>query len=248
MGASSLLSLFLPLVLVRVLNPEQVGFYKLFFLYSATAPWILLSAGLSNGLYFWAGQGDKRQDSFSATWTLQLCWSLGVVVVGALLWPFVQIYHLFSLESPVLFVLLVLSIAATIPAQFLEEARISTGNTKWAAWYGTFWEFVKAIALMAAALVFRSVTALAFSYVIVISLKLLFSSLLTLKYKYAHLSLFKNGTTRAVLKYALPSSLAAALAVIIGYCDQFILGQKLSPADFAVYSLGCLSVPPRLIF
>lgn len=247
MGASSLLSLFLPLVLVRVLNPTQMGFYKLFFLYSATAPWILLSAGLSNGLYYWAGQNDRRKVSFEVTWTLQLLWSFGVLVLGALLWPWVRIENLFSLESPLLFALLVVSIAVTIPSTFLEEARIASGQTRWAAWYGTFWEFAKAVTLMSSGLYFRSVTALACSYCAVIGLKLLCSSFLTWRLGYARLSL-STETTRAVLRYALPSSLAAALSVIIGYCDQFILGQKLPAAEFAVYSLGCLSVPPLLIF
>ena len=49
-GAAALFNLFLPLVLVRILSPDQVGRYKIFFLYVMLSPGLFLVTGLNNGL------------------------------------------------------------------------------------------------------------------------------------------------------------------------------------------------------
>lgn len=247
LGSSSILNLFLPLFLVRLLAPEEVGLYKLFFLYAAAAPWILLAAGFGNGMYYWAGQPETRQNSFSATWSLQICWALGVVVLGACLWPFLASSALFQSQGPLLFALMILSIALAIPSPFYEESQIALGKPGKGARYAAGWEFLRTFTLIATALYHQSVLALVIASVAILTLKVLISTILVLRSGSAKFFLFKNPQTEAVLRYAMPSSGAAALAVILGYCDQFILGQRLTAAQFAVYSLGCLSIPPLLV-
>jgi glycosyltransferase involved in cell wall biosynthesis/O-antigen/teichoic acid export membrane protein len=248
MGGSSLLNLFLPLVLVRILEASQVGQYKLFFLYAVTAPWLLLAAGFNNGIYFWAGQTTARDKAFSATWSLQLCWSGGILGLGALCFPLLSKLPSSFLTEPWFFTFLILSIAAGLPAQFFEEASIAQGHTRSAAWFAAGWEVLKSISLLAAAFFTRSVDGIVLIYFVVIALKLTVSTFLVLKKKYAVFSIWGNPQTRPVLRYAIPASIAAACGIVLGYCDQFILGEQLSAAAFAAYSLGCLSIPPLLIF
>src|SRR4051794_25866951 len=81
-GAVSLLNLLLPLVLVRLLTPTEVGHYKIFFLYLVLAPWFCLTAGITSGLGHWAGREDRRLGAFSSSWTLLLLVA-GIALIAA---------------------------------------------------------------------------------------------------------------------------------------------------------------------
>lgn len=245
------MNLFLPLILVRLLSPDQVGIYKIFFLYCSTAPWILMAAGLGNGLYYWAGQNPElKTKAFRATMTLQSLWSLLIILIGlisVLILSNTQnsLFNLFPNQN--YWLLLVFGIALSIPGQFLEESQIASGRTKWAAWYSAGWEAIKTLSMMATALHFRTSESIVIAFVLVVLGKVLTSLFILIAKKELHFELEKEATTK-VLKYAIPASAAAGFLVVINYCDQFILTHFLSAADFAIYSLGCLSVPPLLIF
>lgn len=245
------MNLFLPLILVRLLSPDQVGVYKIFFLYCSTAPWILMAAGLGNGLYYWAGQNPElKTKAFRTTMTLQSLWSLLIILLGLIAILILSntqnsLYSLFPNKN--YWLLLVFGIALSIPGQFLEESQIASGRTKWAAWYSAGWEAIKTLSMMAIALHFRTSESIVIAFVTVVFAKVVTSLLILIAKKELRLELEKETTTK-VLKYAIPASAAAGFLVIINYCDQFILTHFLSAADFAIYSLGCLSVPPLLIF
>jgi O-antigen/teichoic acid export membrane protein len=53
---------------------------------------------------------------------------------------------------------------------------------------------------------------------------------------------------RKVLRYAFPVSLSGLFFVATGYSDQIFLSKYLAPAEFAIYSFGCLAIPPLTIF
>ncbi len=252
LGLSSLFNLFLPLILVRLLSPEQVGLYKLFFLYSITGPWILFASGFSKGIYFWGGhfRNDRaaRFQSFSATWSYQLCWSGGILTIGALAYPFLNYIPKFLFSDPVYIGLLIISMAIAVPSSFYEEYRIARGENKSAGLYGAFWDILRTASLLAAGFYFKTILAVILANLAIITLKLMVSSYLVVANKFATFSLKNNPQRKAVWNYAFPSSGTAVLAVLFGYGDQFVLGHYLDPAHFAVYSLGCLSIPPLLIF
>lgn len=252
MGISSLFNLFLPIVLVRVLPPEQVGLYKIFFLYSMSAPWIVLASGFAKGLYFWGGhwQGNKesRFEAFSATWSFQILWSIGLLTLCALLYPFAKYLPSFLFNDPIYLALLIIGVAAAIPATFYEECRIARGENRLAGRYAATWDVIRTIALVFSAFYYKSILAVISAFVIVTATKMLFSSYLVIAHGYAKFNFKGNAQSGAVWNYAFPLSGAAALAVLFSYGDQFILGYYLSAPEFALYSLGCLSVPPLYIF
>lgn len=252
LGLSSLFNLFLPLILVRLLTPDQVGIYKLFFLYSVTGPWILFASGFAKGIYFWGAHWnsdrDSRFHSFSAAWSYQLCWSLGVLIIGFALFPLLKYVPTFLFADPTYVALLVICVAVSIPATFYEECRIARGENKTAGFYAAFWDILRTASLLIAGFYFKSILAVISAFVIVMSLRLLTSSYLVITHGFAKFSLKQNPQAQAVWNYAIPLSGAAALAVLFSYGDQFILGYYLSAPDFALYSLGCLSVPPLFIF
>lgn len=252
MGISSLFNLFLPLVLVRVLPPEQVGLYKLFFLYSMSAPWIVLASGFAKGLYFWGGhwQGNKesRFKAFSATWSFQILWSIGLLTLFALFLPFAKQLPSFLFNDSIYLALLIVGVAAAIPATFYEECRIARGENRHAGRYAATWDVIRTIVLVFSAFYFKSILAVISAFVIVTAAKMLFSSYLVIINGYAKFNFKGNAQSGAVWNYAFPLSVAAALAVLFSYGDQFVLAYYLSASEFAIYSLGCLSVPPLYIF
>src|SRR5258706_4985687 len=69
-GAAALFNLFLPLALVRILSPDEVGRYKAFFLYVMLSPGLFLVSGLTNGLYHWVGKYPEAKAEVRQSWTL----------------------------------------------------------------------------------------------------------------------------------------------------------------------------------
>lgn len=248
MGAVSLLNLFLPLVLVRVLSPEEIGQYKLFFLFATTAPWILLSSGFSNGIYYWVGKKPEAHKAFSATWGFELAWSFAtLILMGGALYIAPSLLNVFFEDKNLLYIL-IFSVAVFMPSAIYEDLEIVHGNTQRAAVYGAFFELLKNFSMAASGIYFRSIYSVVISFFIVFALKFLISALLITKKRGIRPQLLNNPLTKSVFQYAWPASGAAALAVILSYCDQFLLGHYLSASEFAAYSLGCLSVPLLTIF
>ncbi|AZZ36202.1 hypothetical protein CIK05_05145 [Bdellovibrio sp. qaytius] len=251
-GLSSMFNLLLPLILIRILTPDQVGIYKLFFMYAATVPWMLFSSGFSKGIYFWGGHWrnnqEERYNAFSATWSYQICWSVIIIVLTALAFPFLDYFPKFLFTEPIYVALLVASMAMNVPSSMYEEYCVAHGKTKSAGFFGAFWDIFRTIAIIAAALHYQSILAVIIANAVILLLKLLMNVFLTLKHKIATFSLRNNPQARAVWNYAFPSSATAVLAILFGYGDQFILGYYLAPAQFALYSFGCLSIPPLLVF
>ena len=57
---SAIMNLFLPIILVRLIGPEEVGVYKLFFLYAQSIIFISLAGGPLYSVYYFVG---KKIDS-----------------------------------------------------------------------------------------------------------------------------------------------------------------------------------------
>ncbi len=97
-GAAALFNLFLPLVLVRILTPDQMGRYKIFFLYVMLSPGLFLVSGLNNGLYHWAGKYPATKSEVRQSWTLLLGITFIFCAIGLIFsrWfaPFIKISSL----------------------------------------------------------------------------------------------------------------------------------------------------------
>lgn len=251
-GIASMFNLLLPLILIRILTPDQVGIYKIFFMYAATLPWMMFSSGFSKGIYFWGGhwRNNKAElyNSFSATWSFQICWSLIVLTLGALAFPFLGYLPQSIFSDPVYLSLLIASMAMNVPSSMYEEYCVAHGYTRKAGFFGAFWDIFRTIAIVTSAIHFQSILAVFVANAAIQFLKLLTNVFLTLKHKIATFNLRDNPQTKAVWNYAFPSSATSVMAILFSYGDQFILGYYLAPAQFALYSFGCLSIPPLLVF
>jgi O-antigen/teichoic acid export membrane protein len=239
-GGMSLVNLFMPLLLVRILtDPNQIGLYKIYFLYISLIPWLCLVSGLTNGLSHWAGKDDEFQKTFRITWTILLAVGLGVLVLGLSVSQRIQTYLNWSNLNTQL---LIVGVFFTILGDFFDHASISSGRIVRGAVYGAVFDFLRNAAVAFAAYKYRSIEAIFVAYVTVIGIRTLIGVAWGRVDGFQLLE-FDPKTIRKVLKYAFPVSIAGALSIATGYSDQLILTTLLTPARFAIYSFGCLTVP-----
>jgi O-antigen/teichoic acid export membrane protein/glycosyltransferase involved in cell wall biosynthesis len=235
----------LPLVLVRILPAEDVGQYKVFFLYLVLIPWLFLSAGISNGLSHWAGYSEEQaRKAFRASWTALVALAAIALVACLAASPWLAR----SLEwSQCQVVLFVWGAIFTMLAPFYEEARVARGEVWKGAVFSSSFDFARNLSILCAAVAFRDVDAVFLTYALVMTLKVAAGAWSGARASFLGVELGRE-TWAPVLKYAMPVSLSAVLAIITGYVDQLILSHWIPAAQFAVYSLGCTVIPPLMVF
>jgi len=239
-GAAAVFNIFLPLGLVRLLSPDQVGRYSVFFLYAGLSPGLFFTAGLTNGLYHWAGKYPESRPELRQSWTLLVLITFSICALGLIgaRWfaPFIKIPML-DLQ------LLLLSAPFAIGAQFLEDLLIARGDIWKGSFYGSGFNFFRAASLLITAWWTRRIDTVLWVYFASSVLRALVGCILL--FKSGEITfIFSKEKTRNVLRYALPVSMAGASGLAVRNADQMFLSFLLSPASFAYYAMGCLSIPP----
>ena len=243
-GAAAVFNLFLPLALVRILSPEQVGRYKVFSLYIILGPGLFLVSGLTNGLYHWVGKYPETKAEVRQSWTLLvgitavLC-AIGMIfsrglegVVGI---PALDI-RLFLLSSPFL-----------LGAMFLEDLMIAKGRIWTGSLYASGFNVLRAAAVLFAAWWTHDVENVLWAILATTVVRTIIG-LLLLSNSDEIKPIFSKQKSLNALRYAVPVSIAALAGLALQNMDQMILSFRLTPAKFAFYAMGCLSVPPLQVF
>ena len=242
-GAVSMANLFLPLVLVRTLPPEFIGQYKIFFLYLVLVPWFVMAAGLTNGLSYWAGHDDRKIPAFRNSWTMLVFIAGVVLLVGTLGQSMIMKWLGWGPTEMRLFLWCAF---VQILSTFYEEASISQGHIWRGALFSSGFDLTQNTAILTAALIFKSVEAIFWANLIVMTTKLGLG--ITLGYREGFQRFSRNSELRkAIMRYATPVSVSAALQAVMNYSDQLLLAGLIAADQFAIYTLGCLSIPPLLI-
>lgn len=243
-SAVSLLNLFLPLVLVRILTPFEIGQYKIYFLYLAMIPSLCMTAGIVNGLSHWAGHEDQRQKAFQVSWGLLLSIAFFFISLGLLLHPSLQrALQWTPLQTKLFLIGAFLSMLAT----FFDDASIAMGAIWRGALFNSGFDLMRNLMMLSFAVYFRRIEMVFIAHILVVLTKVTAGSMWGLRLGFQRPSLNQN-TLKMVLKYSIPVSVAAGLSIITSYSDQLLVSSLIPPQEFAVYSLGCLLIPPLLIF
>jgi O-antigen/teichoic acid export membrane protein/glycosyltransferase involved in cell wall biosynthesis len=242
--ASTFFSLLLPLVLVRILSANDVGNFKIFFLYVTLIPAISLSSGIISGLPFWAGGGEKGVKIIKTSSMILIALAAIFVLLGLMFSS--QISRLFGWTDGEA-VIFSFALFGGIAAAFFEEAAISNGWIWTGAIFNSVFEFLRVALMLFAAYFYRSLSAVLLAHTSIISLKVLFGYVWGLKLGLTGFVLDKEAF-HSVARYAFPVSLAWVFGIFVNSADQFILSTSIAPDLFAFYSIGCLTVPPLLIY
>ena len=239
-GFAAVLNIFMPLGLVRILQPDQVGRYRIFFLYVTLSSGLFFTAGFSNGLYHWMGKYPETKPELRQSWTL----CLGIILLcTALCLLFASPLGRFIKFGDMDLRALTLAMPFAMVAAFFEDLLIARGNIWAGSWYSSGFSVLRTGSILAAAWWSHRVETTFWAFLAVSVLRVLVGWKLLAK-SGELIPLFSMEKSAPVLRYAVPVSFAALAGLIFGNADQMILSFRLKPADFAFYSIGCLTLPP----
>lgn len=238
---ASIVGLFLPLVLVRLLTPEEIGQFKLFFLYVTVVYAFSLAPGFQSGLGYWGGRRSVEPRALPTSFAVLCVLALVAAPCSYFVAPYLLGTH------PYVALLFALSVSLWIVGRFFDEAAVSVGRIWGGASLYAGFELLRSLALISAALYFKTLEAVLIAHCVVSALKLVVGILSGLNW----------GTLggrpsweelRNVNAYAIPVSIAWMFGLFINYADQIVVAQFVPAAAFALYSLGCLQLPPLFAF
>jgi O-antigen/teichoic acid export membrane protein len=242
---SSVANLFLPIVLVRLISPEEIGLYKTFFLYLMVLPFIALSGGPVNALYYWVGFDKKlRADYIKNSWLVTLMFSCIIFLIGFFILSFPPVFTL-SLSTSQFLMLLVCGFLSA-PSGFFGEVCVAKGQIVLGAVLGLSFELIKVAGFIWLAYKYREINIIFQFYMVLMILSFLFMTTL---------AALNNALTfrpdwdviKKILRYSLPISMSSGIIFLIDKADMLILSGIILPDSFALYSLGCLIIPPLLL-
>jgi O-antigen/teichoic acid export membrane protein/glycosyltransferase involved in cell wall biosynthesis len=235
--------MLLPLILVRLLTHEDVGVFRIFFLYLVTVPAFSFTAGLMSGLAYWSGQAERRDAAFQVSSIVILLSSL-LFMVGTVL-AHQEIAEWFSWK-PHYAVLFGFSVFGAIAGSFFEEAAIATGRIWTGALFLSGFEIVRTVTIVLTAYLTRSLDNVFAVHAGLSALKVGIGWILGARLGITGFR-FSVPVFRDVWRYAFPVSTAWIFGVFVTYADQIILSTNISATAFAFYSIGCLSLAPLFI-
>ena len=240
---SSLGNLFLPIILVRILTPEDVGFYKIFFLHYGALPYLFMAGGALHSVYYWVGRPEsERQRYLNATWVVTIMFSSLIFLIGYPLKPFVSSY--LDIPREYIFILL-LSGSMTCMAGHFAETSIALGKNK-GMFIETIIEFIRVIGFILIAWYFKDIYIIFLFFLVHMVFRLSLVVGLNRSMNHIGITTGKEEIVK-VIKYALPMSFTGLLGFFVEKLDLLILSSHLSAHDFAFYSMGCLVVPPLFL-
>jgi O-antigen/teichoic acid export membrane protein len=241
--AGFIATFFIPLALVRILEPAEFGTYKQLFLLFATV-FPLAQIGMAESLFYFLPSAERRGRSFLVNATLGLAASglvcLLLLTAGRSLlasWmsnprlaeyvPLIGVYLLFMLVSAV-----------------LEIALVSRGRYGTAAITYAGSDLARAALMLIPALLFGSVRWLIYGAVAFASLRVL----ATLGYLRAgagdgHGARPSRRLMKAQLAYTMPFQLAVVFEILQANVHHYAVSYAFDPAIYAIYAVGCLQIP-----
>lgn len=239
----SILNTLLPIVLVRILPPEEIGLFRIFFLYLLAIPTLSFSTGIINGLAFWSGQSGIRTRALRSSVTLLLCIAiLSSLMISLLALPLSNALEWDDSET----LLLAFSAFGAIAGTVFEELAISSGYIWYGALFYAGFEILRTVAIVITALTCAHLGPVLICHAIISTLKV--AAGLVLGYRLGIIQLgFDRSVLQGVVRYAIPVSAAGFLHLVVNYLDKFTLSAILPRSEFALYSMGCLSLGPLLV-
>lgn len=239
---SSFINLFLPIVLVRILPPKEIGIYKIFFLYIHSFTFLSLAGAPLYSIFYFIGKDDAKRFIDSA-WKSSILLSVLTLTLGLIFTP--QIAQKINLTHNQIYLLLMTGALIT-PSSFYGEYLIAKGKTIVGPLFQSSFEILKGVGIVICAYITRDINTTFYFYGLSFLLKFIISLGLGAKANILTFNIDKK-KLKEVLTYCAPMSSAGLLGFFLDKVDMLTLSSYLNPSDFAFYSIGCLMVPPLLI-
>jgi O-antigen/teichoic acid export membrane protein len=239
---SFVLSLALPLLLVRRLSKEELGLYKQAFLVVGTAT-VSLPLGVGMSAYYFLPREPWRGGQLMLNILLCHAFTGSLALIALLFAPVLLrvIFNSSDLEQYAPLIGIVILLWGI--AYFLETAVIANQESRIAAALIIVAQLSKTGFMVTAAILAASVRSLLYAALfqgIVQSALLIWY----LNWRFPGFwRSFDGGLLRRQLSYAIPFGLAGLLYTLEGDYHNYFVSHRFGPVNFAVYSIGCLDIP-----
>ena len=237
--AIAVLTIMTPLVLARVLERDAYGTFKLAWLWCVTLGTVL-PMGLTPSLIYFVPREPERRRHFIAH-ALLVTSALGFFV-GLLLYRFgpdlAVRMHNPELAKEMTWVAIFSTLY--LAGSTMDSIPMSQGRIKLAAALRFGYEVTQAIAIVAGAIVTRSLNGALAGIVVGTGFRAVVCWIMVLREHGLHVS---REDLKRQLAYALPFGLAFAIIVPQQQFHQYFVAASVGAAVFAIYSVGCFNLP-----
>lgn len=239
---ASLVNLFLPIILVRKYSPDEIGLFKIFFLYLMNMPILTLASGLTNGLPLWAQKKENGHVFLQQALSLYLIFIFTTLFVGFILY---YPLHFLGYSFNQYFYFILCSCLFLL-SYYFDELFIAKGLVSLSGkLVGTF-EIIKASLFLISAFQGMNIEGLFLIYAILLFMKCAICFYL-LKDTQRFNFIWIESVKKDIINFSFPLSISNLLTFLLDKSDQLILTFFASKAMFGFYSIGCLLIPPLLI-
>ena len=228
-------------IFARKFSVVDVGSYKQFFLvyYSLYG---LVQLGMAESLYYFVPRAAGNVGRYVCNAALTLA-TAGLACLGVLWWKRGDIAAYFSNPAfgdfiVLLGVYLTLQLVGTV----LEILMVSRKQHMSAAVAYALTDVVRTVMFLAPALIFLSLRAVFIGAVVFAAVRM--TMMLAMAWREFGREFRPDlPLLRSQLAYALPFALAVGVDVILVNYHQYVVGGAFDPATFAIYAMGCMSIP-----
>lgn len=199
-----------------------------------------MGSGLLSGIALWSGRGNagKRAITLSAL----ILPVLGISAMVTVLLLQHTLAGAFAVDQSYLFIF-ALCAFSSLGGLFFEEALICSGRIWAGALFHSGTQLFRAMLLLAVALLTGDLASVFLAFAIYSFLKFALSYVVGFQMGLIGAEFSRQDLT-SVVRYSFPVSFSGILSLVSEKADQFLLAAYLSTHQFAVYSLGCLAIPP----
>jgi len=232
---------FIPVVLARAFDPVLFGTYKQLFLIYSTV-YLIAQAGMASSLYYFLPRVPQNAGHYVAN-SLFFLGATGLAGFGALLLMGPKLGHwLNNADLPHYVFWIGLYLFLMMLSATLEIVLISRGRYLWASTSYALFEFARAAASILPVLIFRDLDGLLKGLVMVACLRA-GMTLFYFRTEFRDTFHLDKPLLISQLAYTLPFAVSILVEILQGSLPQYVVAYLSSPATFAIFAVGCLSVP-----
>jgi len=234
-------TLFIPVVLARVLTVEEFGTYKQVFLIHMTL-YAIAQFGMAESLFYFLPRTSQRAGRYVLNSILLLLLAASVCS-GILLWEGARVSDLLgNSRLAQYFPLLGMYLVFMTASAALEIVMISRQQYKRAAYSYAGSDVLRTVLLLSPALLLRSVQGLLVGAVVFALCRFLVM-VFYLRREFRNDLAPDRPLLKQQLSYALPFQCAIVIETIQANFHQYAVSHYFGAVTFAIYAIGCLQIP-----
>jgi O-antigen/teichoic acid export membrane protein len=243
---AALLMIALPILMVRLMSQQEFGLYKQAFMFIATAA--IASMGVSQSAFYFIPRYPERGGQIALNIMIYHVLAGGLVLAALVIYPeFLQ--KLFRTDALNEYkVLLGVVVILALSSNLGQHIPTALQDVKTSTFFIVGMNLVKAVLFIVSALLFPAVKSLIIAALIY---HLLATAALVwyLHKKFgAFWHAFEWRFFKEQLAYALPLGMFGLLYFFQKDSHNYFVSAMFGPADFAIYSVGCMQVPFVFVF